>query len=162
MRYLRLRDWGYKSSKWETQDSVQVLDLQVQGQWPHPLNTFLRVSRSDFYFFTEHDLQSTTSVFPRISICLESPALCKIVCVNATQPPDVTQTSLLEGLVQCLSQDDSSVLCDFLIIFSSITDFIKDYMKLFPRYLWLYFFLYHINMYLRSESRLISKFWFPP
>ena len=65
MRYLRLREIEVINLvNGEHRTQIQVLDLQVQGQWPHPLNTFLQVSRSDFYFFTEHDLQSTTSVFP--------------------------------------------------------------------------------------------------
>ena len=48
----------------EHRTQIQVLYLQVQGRWPHPLNTSPKVSRSDSYFFTEHDLHSTTSVFP--------------------------------------------------------------------------------------------------
>lgn len=42
--------------------------------------------------------------------CLESSSLCSPTCVNATQPPDLTQTSLPQGLVQSPSQMTFSVL----------------------------------------------------
>lgn len=71
MRNLRLKKIEVINLvKQEHRTQTWVLQLQVQGQWPHPLFASSHGIRSDSYFFAELDLHSTTSVFP----CANLPA----------------------------------------------------------------------------------------
>lgn len=115
MSNLRLREIEVISLvSGEHNTQIQALYLQVQGQWTIlPMFPLTSAGQSPTFSLNMICIQH---LFFLVLIWLPRKRLpCNPTCVNATQPPDLTQMCLPQGLVQSPSQND--LLCPLISLY---------------------------------------------